>query len=115
MAPGMMAPCRPPEAPTGLVDITDHDSRVGRTHRQPPMQGYNARLVVNDTAIGDPCARCVRGGPVQMTRVDRWLSEFGYSPSRPWSALTTAISGRLMISRSPSVNSAIPAVLLMTS
>ncbi len=51
MAPGMMKPHRPPEAPTGLVNVTDHDSRVVRTHGQPPLQGYNAQLAVNDQQI----------------------------------------------------------------
>jgi hypothetical protein len=34
-----------------LVNITDHDSRVVRTHGRPPLQGYNAQLVVNDRQI----------------------------------------------------------------
>jgi hypothetical protein len=37
MAPRMMKPYRPPEAPTGLVNVTDRDSRVVRTHGQPPL------------------------------------------------------------------------------
>ena len=32
-------------APSGLVNVTDHDSRVVRTQGQPPLQGYNAQLV----------------------------------------------------------------------
>jgi transposase len=51
MAPGMMKPYRPAEAPTGLVNVTDHDSRVVRTHGQPPLQGYNAQLSVNDRQV----------------------------------------------------------------
>jgi transposase len=51
MAPGMMKPYRLPEAPTGLVNVTDHDSRVVRTHGQPPLQGYNAQLSVNDRQV----------------------------------------------------------------
>jgi transposase len=47
MAPGMVKPHELPLAPSGLVNVTDHDSRVVRTHGQPPLQGYNAQLVVN--------------------------------------------------------------------
>ena len=38
-------------APSGLVNVTDHDSRVVRTQGQPPLQGYNAQMVVNDRQI----------------------------------------------------------------
>ena len=34
-------------SPSGLVNVTDHDSRVVRTQGQPPLQGYNAQMVVN--------------------------------------------------------------------
>jgi DDE family transposase len=34
-----------------LVNTTDHDSRVVRTHGQPPLQGYNAQMAVNDHQI----------------------------------------------------------------
>jgi hypothetical protein len=51
MAPGMVKAHEPTLAPSGLVNTTDHDSRVVRTHGQPPLQGYNAQLVVNDRQI----------------------------------------------------------------
>jgi transposase len=51
MAPGNVKPHEPVLAPTGLMNITDHDSRVVRTHGQPPMQGYNAQLAVNDRQL----------------------------------------------------------------
>jgi transposase len=51
MAPGMLKPYRPPVAPEGLVNVTDHDSRVVRTHGQPPLQGYNAQMAVNDQQV----------------------------------------------------------------
>ncbi len=51
MAPGMVKPFELPELPTGLIDVTDHDSRVVRTQGQPGMQGYNAQLAVNDRQI----------------------------------------------------------------
>jgi transposase len=51
MAPGRVTPFVPPVAPTGLVNTTDLDSRVVRTHGQPPLQGYNAQLAVNDQQI----------------------------------------------------------------
>src|SRR4051794_11644964 len=51
MAPGMVNPPALPQAPTGLVNVTDHDSRVVRTQGQPPLQGYNAQMVVNDRQI----------------------------------------------------------------
>src|SRR3954467_14786711 len=51
MAPGMVKPHEPALAPSGLVNVTDHDSRVARTRGRPPLQGYNAQLVVNDRQI----------------------------------------------------------------
>ena len=51
MAPGMVKPYELPVAPTGLINVTDHDSRVVRTQGQPPLQGYNAQLAVNDRQI----------------------------------------------------------------
>ena len=51
MAPGMLKAYQPPVAPEGLVNVTDHDSRVVRTHGQPPLQGYNAQMAVNDQQI----------------------------------------------------------------
>jgi transposase len=51
MAPGMVKPFELPEVPTGLMNVTDHDSRVVRTQGQPGMQGYNAQLAVNDRQI----------------------------------------------------------------
>ena len=47
----MVKPYQPPVAPQGLVNVTDHDSRVVRTHGQPPLQGYNAQLAVNDQQL----------------------------------------------------------------
>jgi hypothetical protein len=37
--------------PTGVVNTTDHDSRVMRTQGQPPLQGYNAQLAVNERQV----------------------------------------------------------------
>ena len=51
MAPGKVKLHEPVLAPTGLMNTTDHDSRVVRTHGQPPLQGYNAQLVVNDKQV----------------------------------------------------------------
>jgi hypothetical protein len=51
MAPGMVKLYQPPVAPDGLVNVTDHDSRVVRTHGQPPLQGYNAQMAVNDRQL----------------------------------------------------------------
>jgi hypothetical protein len=51
MAPGKVKPHEPVLAPTGLMNITDHDSRVVRTHGQPPLQGYNAQFAVNDKQV----------------------------------------------------------------
>jgi hypothetical protein len=51
MAPGMVKPYQPPVAPQSLVNVTDHDSRVVRTHGQPPLQGYNAQMAVNDQQL----------------------------------------------------------------
>ena len=50
MPPGTVKPHRPPVAPEGLVNPTDHDSRVIRTHGQPPLQGY-AQMAVKDQQL----------------------------------------------------------------
>src|SRR5918912_627888 len=51
MAPGMVKPFELPEVPTGLMNVTDPDSRVVRTQGQPGMQGYNAQLAVNERQV----------------------------------------------------------------
>src|SRR3954466_13959945 len=51
MAPGMVKPFALPEVPTGLMNVTDPDSRVVRTQGQPGMQGYNAQLAVKDRQL----------------------------------------------------------------
>jgi Transposase DDE domain len=51
MAPGKVKPHEPVGVPSGLMNTTDHDSRVVRTHGQPPLQGYNAQLAVNDQQV----------------------------------------------------------------
>jgi transposase len=51
MAPGMVKPHEPVLVPAGTVNTTDHDSRVMRTQGQPPLQGYNAQLAVNDQQV----------------------------------------------------------------
>jgi transposase len=51
MAPGMVKSFVLPELPTGLMNVTDPDSRVVRTQGQPGMQGYNAQLAVNDRQL----------------------------------------------------------------
>jgi transposase len=51
MAPGMVKPHDPVTVPTATVNTTDHDSRVMRTQGQPPLQGYNAQLAVNDRQV----------------------------------------------------------------
>jgi transposase len=51
MAPGMVKPHEPVLVPTGTINTTDHDSRVMRTSGQPPLQGYNAQLAVNDRQV----------------------------------------------------------------
>src|SRR4051794_34754367 len=51
MARGMVKPHEPVLVPAGTVNTTDHDSRVMRTQGQPPLQGYNAQLAVNDRQV----------------------------------------------------------------
>jgi transposase len=51
MAAGKVKPHQRALAPTGLMNTTDHDSRVVRTHGQAPLQGYNAQLTVNDQQV----------------------------------------------------------------
>jgi Transposase DDE domain len=51
MAAGMVKPHEPVLVPGGTVDTTDHDSRVMRAQGQPPLQGYNAQLAVNDQQV----------------------------------------------------------------
>jgi hypothetical protein len=47
----MVKPHTPVTVPTGTINTTDHDSRVMRTQGQPPLQGYNAPLAVNDLQV----------------------------------------------------------------
>jgi hypothetical protein len=51
MAPGMVKPHEPVLVPTGLINLTDHDSRPMRTHGFKPLQGYNAQLAVNEQQV----------------------------------------------------------------
>jgi transposase len=51
MAPGMVKPHEPVLVPSGLINVTDHDSRPMRTHGYKPLQGYNAQLAVNDGQV----------------------------------------------------------------
>ena len=51
MAPGMVKPHATVPVPTGLMNLTDHDSRPMRTHGFRPLQGYNAQLAVNDQQV----------------------------------------------------------------
>jgi hypothetical protein len=51
MAPGMVKAHDPALVPTGLMNVTDHDSRPMRTHGFKPLQGYNAQLAVNDQQV----------------------------------------------------------------
>jgi transposase len=51
MAPGMVKPHEPVLMPSGLMNLTDHDSRPMRTHGYAPLQGYNAQLAVNERQI----------------------------------------------------------------
>jgi transposase len=39
-------PFTPPEVPAGVMNKTDHDSRMMRTEGQPTVQGYNAQAAV---------------------------------------------------------------------
>ena len=39
-------PVTPPAEPEGVINKTDHDSRMMRTNRQPTVQGYNAQAAV---------------------------------------------------------------------
>lgn len=39
-------PVTPPAEPEGVINKTDHDSRMMRTQGQPTVQGYNAQAVV---------------------------------------------------------------------
>ena len=43
---GPSKPYAPPEAPEGVMNKTDHDSRMMRTQGQPTVQGYNAEAAV---------------------------------------------------------------------
>jgi transposase len=50
MAPGATKPYRPPETPTGKVNVTDPDSRLVKAMRGW-IQGYNAHAAVNEQQI----------------------------------------------------------------
>lgn len=43
---GPPKPYTPPPAPAGVMNKTDHDSRMMRTEGQPTVQGYNAQAAV---------------------------------------------------------------------
>jgi hypothetical protein len=49
--PGTVKAYEPVLVPTGVINTTDHDSRVMRTRGQPPLQGYNAQLDVDDRQV----------------------------------------------------------------
>jgi transposase len=51
MAPGMVKPHQPVLVPSGLINLSDHDSRPMRTHGFKPLQGYNAQLAVNEQQV----------------------------------------------------------------
>jgi transposase len=51
MAPGMVKPHEPVLVPSGLINVSDHDSRPMRTHGYAPLQGYNAQLAVNEQQV----------------------------------------------------------------
>jgi hypothetical protein len=51
MAPGMVKAHESVPVPTGLMNLTDHDSRPMRTHGFKPLQGYNAQLAVNEQQV----------------------------------------------------------------
>jgi Transposase DDE domain len=41
----------PPAVPTGMINTTDHDSRIVRTTGAPARQGYNTQAAVNEHQI----------------------------------------------------------------
>jgi hypothetical protein len=51
MAPGMVKPHEPVLVASGLINVSDHDSRPMRTHGDKPLQGYNAQLAVNERQV----------------------------------------------------------------
>src|SRR4051812_17554848 len=51
MAPGMVKAHEPVLVPSGLMNITDLDSRPMRPHGYKPLQGYNAQLAVNEQQV----------------------------------------------------------------
>jgi len=92
MAPGMVKSFELPAVPTGLMNVTDPDSRVVRTQGQPGMQSYNAQLAVNArqtivAARSRPSHRTSgtyeEGGLFVTDAVDPW------SPALYRSAVTT--------------------------
>ncbi len=48
---GNSKPFTAPELPEGVINLSDPDSRVMRTHGTPPRQAYNAQAAVNDRQI----------------------------------------------------------------
>lgn len=51
MASGKVKPHEPVTVPGGLVNLTDLDSRVVKSHGREPVQGYNAQLAVNEQQV----------------------------------------------------------------
>jgi hypothetical protein len=48
---GNSKPYTPPQLPEGVINLSDPDSRVMRTHGTAPRQAYNAQAAVNDRQI----------------------------------------------------------------
>ena len=45
---GPPGPYVPPPEPEGVINTSDHDSRMKRTHGQPTVQGHNAQAAVTE-------------------------------------------------------------------
>jgi hypothetical protein len=48
---GNSKPYVPPELPEGVINLSDPDSWVMRTHGTPPRQAFNAHAAVNDRQV----------------------------------------------------------------
>ena len=65
----MVKPHEPVLVPTGLINLTDHDSRPMRTHGYKPLQGYNAQLAY--TLTGESRIYKLEGGKFDAIKLDR--------------------------------------------
>ncbi len=87
MAPGMVKPFELPEVPTGLMNVTDRDSRVMRTQGQPGRRATTP----NSRSTTDRSSSPPRSRPSHRTSAtsNRWSARRSANSPRSGSAIPT--------------------------